>query len=120
MHARLNSRLLELEAIAEQRRAKITKAILAGAFAALSREESDAIFRVFGRLVVDRKTMREALAKCTPAEAAAVERFNAASKAATLRITGRPLSKELADAVTFRSCDVRVSRASTSRAKPPR
>jgi hypothetical protein len=108
MHAKLNSRLKELEEIAQRQRKQIIKMILAEAFRALSREESEAITSVFKRLVQG-NSMGEALAKCTPAEASAVERFNAASVAAALRITGRPLSNEQAGDVIIRSTDDRLS-----------
>jgi hypothetical protein len=109
MHAKLNSRLRNLEETAQRRYGDMIRAITKDAFAALSGAETDAVGQVFKRLVVDRNSFREALAKCTREEAAAVERFNAASAAAGMRIKGRALSKAEASDVTLWPSDIRLA-----------
>jgi hypothetical protein len=92
MHTKLNSRLEELEEIAKQRRQRMNNAIFSAACRALGNEDVDSLRQFFER-VRQGAELSEALANCTPAEIAAIERFNVESKAAALRIKGRSLSK---------------------------
>ncbi len=71
------------------------------AFAALGTEDMDSLCQFFERLKQGTE-LSEALANCTAAETAGIERFNVEIEAAALRIKGRPLSKAETKSVTIR------------------
>jgi hypothetical protein len=81
MTAKLNGRLMQLEEIAEQRRARMGDAVLQAAFAALSDADLEAVKPFFERLGRG-STTDEAFASCTPEERAAIEQLGVEWKAA--------------------------------------
>jgi len=104
MTAKLSTRLLELEEIAQHRRALMANAVVLSAVAALSDADLKALTQFFQRLARG-TTFDEALANYTPEEAAAIDSFNAESEAAALRIKGRPLSQAEVKSIDLQLCD---------------
>ncbi len=92
MRTGLNSRLRELEVLAQHRETSTANAVVLAAFAALSDADLKSLTQFFQRLA-RAATFDEAFADCSPAETVAIESFNVESEAAALRIKGRPLSR---------------------------
>ena len=101
MTAKLNGRLRELEESAQQRQTRVANAVMQAALAALGDADLKT-FKHFCERLVRGSTLDEALANCTPAETAAIERFNAEGEPAALRIKGRPLSWAEASSAVLR------------------
>lgn len=108
MNMNLQNRLEQLEERAQQRFERMTSSILDASFAALNRKDMDTIGEFFERYApFEKVSLDEALATCTSEEMAAIERCNAATEAAALRINGRPLSKSEANRVLVRPGSLR-------------
>ena len=101
MTAKMSSRLEQLEDTAQQRQTRMANAVTQAAFAALGKADLNALRQFFERLTHG-NTLAGALANCTSAEAEAIDRFHAESKAAALRIKRRPLSRAEANSATLR------------------
>jgi predicted secreted protein len=101
MTAKLNGRLEQLEDIAQQRQTRMANAVMQAALAALCDADLKT-FKHFCERLVRGSTLDEALANCTPAETAAIERFNAEGEPAELMIKGRSLSRDEANSADRR------------------
>jgi hypothetical protein len=73
----MQSRLEELEADAHQIHERRASEVMQASLAALSGEDLGALQEFFQRLLRG-SSLDEAIANCTPAETAAIERFHAA------------------------------------------
>lgn len=94
MNTKLKSRLEGLEESARQHCETMANAIMQASSAALSNGDLETLRLFLERYVRSGgSAFEEALASCTPEEAAAVERLNAAGEAAALRIKGPSVSK---------------------------
>jgi hypothetical protein len=103
MTAKLNGRLQELEMLAQHRRTNTANAVVLAAFAALGDADLKALTQFVQRLA-RRATLEEAFANRTPAEAAAIDSFNAETEVAALRIKGRPLSRAEVKNIDLQLC----------------